>query len=181
VFCVPADSKEDWMPRIVRVAGVAAVLMLAVASGFGQSSKGKDDGNIVIVFKDGHRQSFHLADIARVEFPGASSAATDARGTPPGAPPRGHFFGKWEVGDGAGNDFFITLKESGEAFRSLRSMHGKWAYINGEARITWDDGAQDVIRRVDGRDKKAAYGAGKSFTDEPDNVTDARNTSPRPI
>lgn len=166
------------MPRIVRVAGVGAVLMLAVASGFGQSSKGRDDGNIVIVFKDGHRQSFHLADIARVEFPGASTA--DARATA-GSPSRGHFFGKWEVGDGAGNNFFITLKESGEAYRSLRSVYGKWVYINGEARITWDDGAQDVIRRVDGRDKKAAYGAGKSFTDEPDNVTDARNTTPRPI
>ncbi len=39
----------------------------------------------------------------------------------------------------------------------------------------------DAIRRIDGKDKKFAYHAGKSFTDEPDNVTDARNTSPRPI
>jgi hypothetical protein len=53
--------------------------------------------------------------------------------------------------------------------------------VNGEARVTWDDGAQDCIRHVDGRDKKFAYSSGKSFTDQPDNVTDARNTSPRPI
>ena len=170
------------MRRIVRFAGVGAMLVLAAAGGFGQSNKGKAGaGDIVIVFKDGHRQSFNLADIARVEFPGASAAAAEVGPTPPGAPPRGHFFGKWEVGDGNGSTFFITLKESGEAYRSLGSVHGKWAYVNGEARITWNDGAQDAIRRVDGRDRKAAYHEGKSFTDEPDNVTDARNTSPRPI
>ena len=170
------------MRRIVRFAGVGAMLVLAVAGGFGQSSKGKSGAaEIVIVFKDGHRQSFSLADIARVEFPGASAAATDMGQAPAGVPPRGHFFGKWEVGDGNGDTFFITLKENGEAYRSLRNENGKWAYVNGEARITWNDGAQDVIRRIDGKDKKAAYRAGKSFTDEPDNVTEARNTSPRPI
>jgi hypothetical protein len=170
------------MRRIVRFACVGAVLILAAVGGFSQTSKVKGGpGDIVIVFKDGHRQVFHLADITRVEFPGASTATADAGPTPPGAPPRGHFFGKWEVGDGAGSTFFITLKDSGEAYRSLRDVYGKWVYVNGEARITWNDGAQDVIRRVDGRDRKAAYGGGKSFTDEPDNVTDARNTTPRPL
>ena len=62
--------------------------------------------------------------------------------------------------------------------RSLHRVHGKWAYVNGEARVTWDDGAMDAIRRVGGQDKKFAYRAGKSFTDEPDNVTDAKNTTP---
>jgi len=158
------------------------MLVLAASGGLGQSSKVKSGaGEIVIVFKDGHRQSFNLADIARVEFPAASAAASDMGTTPPGAPPRGHFFGKWEVGDGAGSTFFITLKESGEAYRSQGNERGKWVYVNGEARITWNDGAQDTIRRVDGKDRKAAYRAGKSFTDEPDNVTDARNKSPRPI
>jgi hypothetical protein len=176
-----ADSSQRRaeMRRILGFVGVGTLLVLAAASGLGQSNKPKGSaGEIVIVFKDGHRQSFKLADIARVEFPGAGA---DVAETPAGAPPRGHFFGKWEVGDGTGNTFFITLKESGEAYRSLRNVYGRWVYVNGEARITWNDGAQDVIRRVDGRDKKAAYGAGKSFTDEPDNVTDARNTSPRPI
>jgi len=168
------------MRRSLRIAGVVAMVVLATW-GFGQTTKGKGGaGEIVIVFKDGHRQSFNLSDIARVEFAGAAAVA-DAGSAPAGAPPRGHFFGKWEVGDGTGNSFYITLKEDGDAYRSLGSVHGKWAYVNGEARITWNDGAQDVIRRVDGRDKKAAYREGKSFTDEPDNVTDARNTSPRPI
>jgi hypothetical protein len=167
---------------MIRFASVGSILVLAALGGFGQSNKSKGGaGEIVIVFKDGHRQSFNLADIARVEFPGSGVAATDAGPTPAGAPPRGHFLGKWEVGDGNGSNFFITLNENGDAYRSLGNVHGKWAYVNGEARVTWNDGAQDVIRRVGGRDRKAAYSEGKSFTDEPDNVTDARNTSPRPI
>jgi hypothetical protein len=53
--------------------------------------------------------------------------------------------------------------------------------VNGEARVTWNDGAQDAIRKTGTRDQKFAYRSGKSFTDEPDNVTEAHNTSPRPI
>jgi len=128
------------MRRSLRIAGVVAMVVLGTW-GFGQSNKGKGGAQeIVIVFKDGHRQSFNLADVARVEFSGATAVA-DASSAQPGTPPRGHFFGKWEVGDGAGNTFFITLKENGDAYRSLRDVHGKWAYVNGEARITWNDGA----------------------------------------
>jgi len=135
---------------------------------------------VVIVFKDGHRQTFNLSDISRIEFP-ASTPVADTGPNPPGTLPRGHFIGKWEVGDGAGSTFYITLNEDGSAWRSLHRIHGRWAYVNGEARVTWDDGAEDCIRRVDGQDKKFAYSAGKSFTGEPDNVTEAHNTSPRPI
>jgi len=53
--------------------------------------------------------------------------------------------------------------------------------VNGEAHITWDDGAMDAIRKVGSRDRKSAYAAGKSFNDNPDNVTDAHNTSKTPI
>jgi hypothetical protein len=159
----------------------AAVVLLSALPGQAQNRAAKNSSSqIVIVFKDGHRQTFNLADVARIEFPGGPVIA-DAGPTPPGAPPRGHFIGKWEVGDGAGSTFYITLNEDGSAWRSLHRIHGKWAYINGEARVTWDDGAMDAIRRVDGQDKKYAYRAGKSFTDEPDNMTDAHNTSPRPI
>lgn len=145
-----------------------------------QSRAKHTSGQVVIVFTDGHRQAFNLSDIARIEFPGAA-AVSDVGPTPPGALPRGHFLGKWAVGDGAGNTFYITLNEDGSAWRSLQRVHGKWAYVHGEARVTWDDGAQDVIRHADGRDQKFAYRAGKSFTDEPDNVTEAHNTTPRPI
>jgi len=133
-------------------------------------------GSIVIVFKDGHRQSFRLADIERIEFPGAAAASSGEN-----EPPRGRYVGKWEVGDGSGNDFTITLSENGDAYRSLRDVHGHWEYVNGDAQIVWDDGAQDAIRRVGSRYQKFAYAAGKSFTDRPDNVTFARSLTPRPI
>lgn len=169
------------MRKLVAVFAAGALLSISAIPGDAQSHAGKNgSGQIVIIFKDGHRQSFNLADVARIEFPGGPLIA-DAGPTPPGAPPRGHFVGKWEVGDGAGSTFYITLDEDGNAWRTLNRIHGKWSYTNGEARVTWDDGAQDAIRKIDGRDKKFAYHAGKSFTDEPDNVTDARNTNPRPI
>jgi len=53
--------------------------------------------------------------------------------------------------------------------------------VDGEARVTWDDGAQDAIRKVGSKHEKFAYAAGKSFTDVPENVTAARNTTPHPI
>lgn len=161
--------------------GLFAVAVLLSALPLPAQNRAKPSSEqIVIVFKDGRHQSFNLADIARIEFPGGASAA-DSSTTPPGAPPRGHFIGKWQVGDGAGSTFYITLNEDGSAWRSLHRSHGRWAYVNGEARITWDDGALDAIRRVGGEDKKSAYHAGKYFTDKPDNVTEAHNTSPRPI
>jgi hypothetical protein len=60
-------------------------------------------------------------------------------------------------------------------------VRGKWEYVNGEARITWDDGAQDAIRRAGTHFQKYAYQMGKSFTDQPDNVTLARNTLSNPL
>ncbi|SRR6266568_5266484 len=184
-FAWPLIAKENSMRKVVGVAGLAAVLFVAGAGGFAQSKASKGGaGQIVIVFKDGHRQSFNLADVVRVEFPGTTVADSGAANAPTNGvtPPRGHFFGKWEAGDGNGGTFYITLKEDGNAYRSINgNVHGKWAYVNGEARITWDDGAMDAIRKVGSKDKKFAYHEGKQFTDEPDNVTDAKNTSPRPI
>lgn len=165
------------------VVGLVVGVMVAASAmgGLAQGRSGRGgSGQVVIVFKDGHRQSFNLADVARIEFPGGGAVA-DAGPTPPGAPPRGHFLGSWEVGDGTGNTFTIRLNEDGSAWRSLGRVSGHWAYVNGEARVTWSDGAQDCIRRVDGRDKKFAYRGGKLFTDEPDNVTEARNTNRGPV
>lgn len=164
---------------VVTLIGVVIALGSIAANAQNRSGRGRAD-QIVIIFKDGHRQTFNLSDIARIEFPGGPVAA-DVGPIPPGAPPRGHFLGKWEVGDGAGSTFYITLNDDGSALRSLSHMHGRWTYVNGEARVTWDDGAQDCIRRINGRDQKFAYRGGKSFTDEPDNVTEAHNTNPRPL
>src|ERR1700739_51061 len=171
------------MRKLIVFLAAAALLSLSAMYGNAQNHANKNSsGQIVIVFKDGHRQTFNYADVARIEFSGSGGVPIGDTGpAPAGAPPRGHFLGKWEVGDGGGGTFYITLDESGDAHRTLHRAHGKWAYVNGEARVTWDDGAMDAIRRIDGKDQKFAYHAGKTFTDEPDNVTDAHNTSPRPI
>jgi hypothetical protein len=168
------------MRLMVSVAGLAAMFCLAVPCGFATTppvSKGGPN-TIVIVFKDGHRQSFNLYDISRVEF-GVATGETGS--VNPQSPSRRHFLGKWEVGDGSGNNFYITLEENGDAWRSLHHVHGTWAYVDGEARVTWDDGPQDAIRKVGSKYEKFAYSAGKAFTDNPDNVTSARNTNPHPI
>jgi len=171
------------MRKIVSVASLAAILCFAVSSGVAKTPPPSKSGagTIVIVFKDGHRQSFNLSEIARVEFPGAADTASDTNAVNSLAPSRGRFLGKWEVGDGSGNNFYITLQESGDAMRSMGDVHGKWVYVEGEAHVTWDDGAQDAIRKVGYRYQKFAYASGKSFTDSPDNVTNARNTTPHPI
>jgi hypothetical protein len=167
------------MRKTIGAATLAALLLLTVSSSFaGPPAKTKAAwGVLVILFKDGHRQSFNLADIERIEFP-ASDLAGPANSS---GPSRGHFIGKWEVGDGSGSNFYITLREDGDAMRSMGDVHGKWVYVNGEAQVTWDDGPEDAIRRVGSQYQKFAYKAGKSFTDVPDNVTSARNTTPKPI
>lgn len=174
------------MRRLIAVAGLTALLVAALPNCFAKTPvAGKTAGSsIVLVFKDGHRQSFSLADIARIEFAGDGEAAF-VGGTPTNsqAPARGQFVGRWVVGVGTGGSdtFTITLKDDGNAMRSLHSVHGTWVYVNGEARITWDDGAQDAIRKAGPHFQKYAYRAGKSFSDTPDNVTPADNTTPKPI
>jgi hypothetical protein len=171
------------MRTIVSIAGLAAILLSSLQGGFAKTPPASKDspGTIVIVFKDGHRQTFNLSEIARVEFEGSHETAAPPP-TGDQVPVRGQFIGRWVVGEGNGdNTFVITLKDSGDAMRSLHELHGTWKYVNGEARITWDDGAQDAIRKIGSRFQKYAYGAGKSFTDTPDNVTAARNTTPKPI
>jgi len=169
------------MRSIVSVTALSMFLCLAAPASFaGAPSTSKSAaGTIVIVFKDGHRQSFNLSEIERVEFPVSANAGTGT--APSNAPSRGRFLGKWDCGDGSGGTFYITLEESGDATRSIGDVHGKWVYVDGEAHVSWDDGPQDAIRKVGSRFQKFAYAAGKSFTDQPDNVTNAHNTTQHPI
>jgi hypothetical protein len=169
------------MHKILVAAGLAALSLSALPASFAKTPPAKKDSgsSIVLVFKDGHRQTFNLADISRVEFSGSGTAPTV--GSNPDSPARGRYVGKWIVGDGNGNTFIITLKEDGNAERSLRDIHGTWTYVNGDALITWDDGAKDAIRKAGSKFEKYAYGGGKSFSDDPDNVTSAQNTTPKPI
>jgi hypothetical protein len=164
------------MRKIASIAGYATLLCLAASGAYAKTPTASKSGpTIVIVFKDGHRQVFSLSDIDHVEFPPAEGAVVSIGMYP------NHFLGKWEVGDGSGNNFYITLEDNGNAYRSLGDVHGKWVYADGEARVTWNDGNQDAIRKVGNGYQKRAFGAGKLFTGTPDNVTGARNTTPHPI
>jgi hypothetical protein len=125
----------------------------------------------MIVFKDGHHQTLS-PDIARIEF--KSSASTPILG-------RNHFLGKWKVGDGAGGTLIMTLDRDGRARKSNSSPRGTWTVVDGEAHITWDDGWKDIIRKVGNKHEKVAFRPGKSFSDEPSNVTTATNETAEPI
>ncbi len=170
------------MRKFIGIGGLGAICLFAVAFASAAPPASKSNsGTIVIVFKDGHRQAFNLSDIERVEFPAPARVAEEPAVGGVQSPPRGHYVGRWECGDGAGSTFHIDLKEGGEAWRSIGDVRGRWEYVNGEARITWDDGRKDAIRKVGSHYEKAAYEAGKSFTDHPANVTNARLTNPKPI
>lgn len=102
---------------------------------------------------------------AQTSNPSSTSAAT--------------FIGEWKVGLGvAGQTFTITLEKGGKATKTHGSPNGKWTVFGDEARITWDDGWHDVIRRAGNKWEKAAYAPGKSFSDPPDNITGATRTEP---
>jgi hypothetical protein len=89
------------------------------------------------------------------------------------------FVGRWEVGSGVGSQtFYITLDKDGNASKSIGSPHGKWTVVGDEARISWDDGWHDAIRRAGNHYEKAAYESGKSWSDPPDNITSATRTEP---
>src|SRR4051794_19942553 len=75
-------------------------LAVSAASAAPPSSK-NSSGTIVMVFKDGHRQSFNLSDIEGGEFPAGARVAEPSAANSV-APPRGQYVGRWECGDGNG-------------------------------------------------------------------------------
>lgn len=150
---------------------VASALLLAGPSARTAEKAASDDqGKIVIIFKDGHRQSFRVEDVARIEF-GESARSTSTAGSV-------RFVGRWKVGDGAGGTFYITLKPEGKAEKTLGSHDGTWSVVNGEARVSWQDGWHDAIRKVGNKYQKVAFSPGSSFDDEPNNVAQAEYTEP---
>ena len=160
------------MHKLVSAIALAIAILFALPAARAQAGS----NSLVIVFKDGHRQTINLDNIQRLEFPGAVPAGLISV---PG-PSRAHFLGKWEVGEGNGENFYITLNDDGTAQRTMNDLEherGTWVYAHGEAQVTWADGWQDCIRKVGSWYKKYAYHEGKTFTDDPDNVTNARNVS----
>jgi len=155
---------------------VLAVLPASALQPAQQAPPKGDAGTLVIVFKDGHRQTVKLADVQHLEFPGPVPAGLISS---PG-PSRPHFVGKWEVGEGNGDNFTITLRDDGSALRSLGDEHGTWQYVNGEAQIRWNDGSNDCIRKVGDWYKKFWYSENEAFNGTPENVTNARNLTQNP-
>jgi len=177
---------------------VALLVSLIAITCSAQKSSEDQSGSMVLIFKDGHQKSFSASDIARIEFNPSrivlknghqESFSPDAlvriemkdSAVDSGVLGRNHFVGKWRVGTGAGGDFFITLDRNGDATKTIGSHHGTWSVVNGEARISWDDGWHDAIRKVGSKHEKCAYEPGKSFDEEPSNVTDAKNMNEQPI
>jgi len=167
-----------------RLIGVlSVVLMLGVGVPLAKAASASTDqgGTVVIVFTDGHKQNIPASAISAMEFKSAAGVVTPISLPAVSMPGRGRFLGKWMVGDGNGNSFDVTLEENGQATKSHGEPHGTWVYVDGEARVSWDDGWHDAIRKVGSKYEKFAYAPKKSFSDSPDNVTEALNTSPRPI
>ena len=175
----------------------AAIILLVGAPACLAQEASRPDA-LEIFLKDGHQKTFSLSNLSRMEFKNGSLVLTENgrlesisigdiahmefTGNRTFSPGRNHFVGKWEVGVGVGGGkFFITLKPNGEAHKTMGSPHGTWTVVNGEARISWDDGWHDIIRRVGEKHQKVAFEPGKSFDDEPSNVADATNTTPQPI
>jgi hypothetical protein len=169
----PTVSKEEPVLKLHQVFAAVALLAIAAPAATPKQRPAKDNGqnSIVIVFKDGREQSFSLAEIDRIEF---SSPAQSA--LPVGS---ARFLGDWKVGDGMGGTFIITLKPDGKAHKTNGGGgEGTWKAVNGEARISWDDGWHDVLRKVGNKYEKAAYAPGRSLNDEPSNVAEAVYTEP---
>jgi len=179
--------------------GLVAAIFVSAVTVSAQGTPSREQESITIVFNDGHRQSISLDDITRIEFKSApvvvfkdgrqqnlqfaDVARIEFSSFSKDSPlRRNHFVGKWEVGVGIGaGNFFITLDPNGEAHKTMGASHGTWTVVDGEARISWDDGWHDAIRKVGSKHEKRAYAPGKTFSDEPSNVTNARNTTAEPI
>jgi hypothetical protein len=189
------------MRNIGKMLSMLAMLLAAApgASSQAHSAPQAETTSLVIVFNDGRQQSFATTDLARIEFKGpamilsqgerkqsipistiariefnrASASASETG--------RGRFVGKWRVGEGNGSHFYITLARNGDASKSIGAQHGTWTVVDGEARISWDDGWHDAIRKKGTKFEKFAFEPGKTFSDPPANVTEAQNTSPEPI
>ena len=186
------------MRGLIRLSAVPVILLALGAFPKAVASPIDEHDPVVIVYKDGHRQTLAAGEIARIDLksPAAivykdghreklradidhiefsESAASVA------IPGRAHYIGKWEVGEGNGDHFFITLNADGTAKKSIGDPHGTWSVVDGEARISWDDGWRDAIRKRGSKHEKAAFEPGRTFDDAPSNVTEARNTQPKPI
>jgi hypothetical protein len=188
------------MHTIVKAVLLGIILVASAIGSLGQVASRDARGSLIVVMKDGRRETIPVSEITKIEFKDADivvfrdggqksfrmsetqSFEFDTSASTALAPGRNHFVGKWKVGQGPGaGNFYITLEANGEAHKSIGADHGTWTVVDGEARIAWDDGWHDVIRKVGTKHEKLAFEPGKSFSEKPNNVTAAVNTSAEPI
>jgi len=82
----------------------------------------------------GSSKSFAMADVARIEFQGSAGTAAAVVARRSAEP--GHFLGKWSLGTGNGDDFYVTLEATGDATKEYWiGPSGTWTVVNGEAHI----------------------------------------------
>jgi len=159
------------MNRVIRILGLLAFVILVatiVPLAAAQESQASP-ASIVIIFKDGHQETFSMSDIERIDFKtaAASIGADD-------------FLGRWEAGDGSGGTFVISLESNGEASKSIGASHGIWTVVGDEARISWDDGWHDALRKIGDKHEKFAFAPGTTFSQKPENVTAAHKLESAP-
>lgn len=186
------------MHGLIRVSAIPMILLTMAAAPCANAAPVDDHHPVVVVYKDGHRQTLAAGEIARIDFKAPAAIVYkdghreklrgdidriefSESGTTSLTPGRSHFIGKWEVGLGNGDTFFITLNDDGTAKKSIGSPRGTWTVVDAEARIAWDDGWHDLIRKRGSKHEKVAFEPGKTFDDPPSNVAEARNTQPKPI
>ena len=171
----------------------AFVLTAALMCSAQESSR-----TLTVVYKDGHQKTFTIPNGSRIDFNAGNMMVSSGRNVETIRVAdvsridfnvahavgfgMNHFVGKWEFGTGVGNQtFFVTLDRNGHAHKTLGSTNGTWTVVDGEARIKWDDGWTDVIRKVGDKHKKFAYEEGRPLDGEPSNVTDAKTLNSEPI
>ena len=161
------------MSTTVKILSGLGLLVLATSVAYSQKNDLPPSGptTLVITFKDGHQQTFSMSEVAKVQYVGAAEANL----------PLQHFLGRWQVGDGNSGTFVITLESNGEANKTLGASHGIWTIEGNEARINWDDGWHDAIRKVGKAHEKFAFEPGKTFSDQPSNVANAEKLDRKPI
>src|SRR5258705_12507402 len=104
------------MQKRIGVLWIGFLGVLLPLYAFSASPKASEGQTLVIVLKNGKQQSFAMADVARIEFQGAPSTAAAALGD---LPSRGHVLGKWALGTGNGDDFYVRLQPSGDASKTI--------------------------------------------------------------
>jgi hypothetical protein len=176
---------------------IATAALILVSSAVAQT---KAANSITVVYKDNHQQTYTSAEVSRIDLkndvlvvnrtghdeqiPLGKVSRIDIHEAPADvANNRSHFIGKWEMGvdSGTQRSFRVTLDRDGQAHKTIGSDHGTWTFVDGNARITWDDGWRDVITQVGSKYEKRAFEPGKPLTGKPSNVTEARRANDQSI